>query len=362
MRRLLANIHWFIGITLGAVLAFSGVTGALMAFGPELTDWAAGGGAFVDGGSSAVALSPAQLYARIQPAVPGRRIVDITTWADPRRPARVRIDVPGFMGPTSPVPEIRMANPYSGELLPARPAGQRIAFFMHWLHEVHQGHVGGPRDAAPRYAAFAVGLASLSLLVMALSGLYLRWPRGRAARSWRAWLRVDVRLRGRAFLWNLHTVVGTVVLLAYVLSAHSGAFQSGPMSWYGNGMRAMLGLAPMPHAPGPPPAGPPGAPPRLPDRPVRLIAMAPDGFFDADYDAVHASIARLDPATGIATPEAEPAPARGPGAWLGANNQLLHEGRVFGRAGTAVIALASLAMPLFYVTGWMMYLKRRRRA
>jgi len=37
----------------------------------------------------------------------------------------------------------------------------------------------------------------------------------------------------------------------------------------------------------------------------------------------------------------------------------LHSGSYFGLAGVIVFLIASLAMPLFAVTGWLMYLRRR---
>jgi sulfite reductase (NADPH) flavoprotein alpha-component len=39
----------------------------------------------------------------------------------------------------------------------------------------------------------------------------------------------------------------------------------------------------------------------------------------------------------------------------------LHSGSFFGEAGVVLMMLASLAMPLFPITGWMMYLDRRRK-
>jgi sulfite reductase (NADPH) flavoprotein alpha-component len=39
----------------------------------------------------------------------------------------------------------------------------------------------------------------------------------------------------------------------------------------------------------------------------------------------------------------------------------LHSGRFFGLPGTIAFMFASLGMPLFAVTGWMLYLERRRK-
>jgi sulfite reductase (NADPH) flavoprotein alpha-component len=38
----------------------------------------------------------------------------------------------------------------------------------------------------------------------------------------------------------------------------------------------------------------------------------------------------------------------------------IHRGHFFGIPGMALLMLSSLALPLFVVTGWMMYLDRRR--
>ncbi|MCC7463661.1 MAG: PepSY domain-containing protein [Gammaproteobacteria bacterium] len=297
LRRILFQCHWFVGITLGALLAFSGLTGGLMAFGPQLTDFFSGGYQPV-GRHGAAPLGAGELYARVQAALPGRKITELTTYADPGRPARVRLAVAASrIGPTAPIAETRMVDPYSGVLLPARPLGPAMERCVHWLREVHQGHWGGPASPVARSGGLLVGLGSVLLLLLVLSGLYLRWPAGRSVRSWRAWLAIYPRLKGRAFLFNLHAVVGTVALLFLLVSAHSGAFQSGPMGWYGNGVRALFGL---PHG---------------------------------------ATQSTLDIRSGVITPQLLAAAARTVGERLLATNQILHEGRLFGPAGTRCTAV-----------------------
>lgn len=49
------------------------------------------------------------------------------------------------------------------------------------------------------------------------------------------------------------------------------------------------------------------------------------------------------------------------GQMLVDRNQEIHEGRIFGVVGVSLMMTAGFAMPVFYITGWMMYLKRRRR-
>jgi uncharacterized iron-regulated membrane protein len=96
-------------------MAFSGLTGGLMAFGPELTDYFSGGHKKVEA-HGAPPLPQSNLQARVHAALPERRSSKITTYAGPSRPAR--------------------------------PLGQSVERFIHWLHGVHQGHWGGPSSSS----------------------------------------------------------------------------------------------------------------------------------------------------------------------------------------------------------------------
>ena len=49
------------------------------------------------------------------------------------------------------------------------------------------------------------------------------------------------------------------------------------------------------------------------------------------------------------------------GSQLLASVYALHVGSYFGMAGRILMMLASLAMPLFFITGWLLYLDRRRK-
>src|SRR5262245_65168685 len=84
------------------------------------------------------------------------------------------------------------------------------------------------------------GASTLALVVLCLSGLYLRWPRKML--DWRAWLTFNTALKGRPFLWRLHAVTGTWVLLLYLLACLTGLFWS--YEWYRNGLYAFTGASP----------------------------------------------------------------------------------------------------------------------
>ena len=405
LKKILFQLHWFVGITLGAIMAFSGLTGGLMAFGPELTN-------YFSGAYEQVAvlpqghLEPAALYAKIQAAQPDKSIAKLTIYDEPGRLAKVTYARPaGSMGPMSARAEMQNVNPYTGELLPIKPAGRAVNIFMMWLRDVHQGHWGSPGGISD-WASIAIGLGSVLLLGMALTGIYMRWPRGKAMRNWRSWLKIHPKLKGRAFLWNLHAVFGTCAFLIYLIIAHSGAYQNGEMRWYGNAARSVFGVpllaergaggggpngqagmgagptansetnpienpsmgmsaagfAPGGAGPGSGPgsgSGPQGMPNNM--QGVSVVYMSEESYIDSDTDEINARAATLNPTTGALTPKPAQATTGALGETFDRNNQIIHEGRVFGPIGSFLFMLAGLSMPVFYITGMMMYLQRRRR-
>src|SRR5690606_34387446 len=70
-----------------------------------------------------------------------------------------------------------------------------------------------------------------------LSGIYLRWPK---KHSLKQWLMVKPQLKGRNFLWDLHAVIGTWVVIFYLLLAFTGLYWS--YGWWRDGMFKMMGV------------------------------------------------------------------------------------------------------------------------
>ena len=223
MRRVLFNVHWLLGITAGLVLAVVGFTGSMLSFEKQIVT------SLNDG-----------IYLQAP------RGIDRN---DPRVIAS----------------EAQVGKMFFRE--------------VRKLHRWLMVGEAGDRDVGRQI----VGACTLLLLVMAASGLYLRWPRGN--QTWRSVLIPKLKLRGRALLWNLHSTAGLWCLLIYLLIALTGLTWSYPsyrdllLSWWGADVRKLF----------------------LP----------------------------------------------------------LHSGQFFGVAGTIVFMLASLCMPLFAITGWILYLQRR---
>ncbi|WP_390342509.1 PepSY domain-containing protein [Variovorax boronicumulans] len=357
LRRVWFQIHWFIGITAGSVLVVIGLSGATLSFRAEITDLLNPIAA-----ASAAPLAPPALLERLQADSPGRRIATLTVYAEPGRPARVGFAPP----PGERRGETRFADPATGALLPD-PVGEH---FFEFVEELHRWLLL-PRDDGKPITGSLAGL----LLLLALSGLYLRWPRRPFA--WRQWLRIDFALRGRAFLWNLHAVVGTVALLVYVVSTTTG------MYWAFDGLRkAVDGAAG---------EGRVVRAERAPaDAPVTLdLARVWQAFVDttggdwslvtlrlparngaqveANYLRTHPEHERarnrlyLHAATGETLRHERYADKPLAGRLVNSIYPL-HMGTYWGLPGRIVMMLTSLGLALFAISGWMMYLGRRRTA
>ncbi len=384
LKKIWFQVHWLLGITAGIVLAVVGVTGATLSFEHEIKRWINPGVMTVTPQAGGP-LSPADLLARVQTAVPGARIASLTLSADPENAARVLFaPKPGSANKRG---EASYLDPYTGELL-GKPDGEK---FFRLIMEIHRWLAAGDTGKA------IVGASTIALIVLCLSGLYLRWPRN--ALNWRAWLSFDVRHKGRSFLWSLHAVAGTWALLFYLMASLTGLYWS--YNWYrdalftltGTPRPAQQGMARPTRADVQAKAAQPDNEPkrdraqkdrqapqadvalawsafrrevaqyktmtlRLPDKPGQQVQIT---YLDAApaHDRANNRLL-LHPVSG-AVIEHERYTDKPAGAKLMSSMFALHSGSFFGLPGLVLMMLASAIMPLFAITGWMLYLDRRRK-
>ncbi|MFG0630428.1 PepSY domain-containing protein [Pseudomonas sp. xss_2] len=372
VKKSLFQLHWFFGITAGLVLALMGTTGAIWSFQEELLRLFNAEVLKVQVRQEGV-LPPAELVRRVE-AAQGDKVSML--WVDTREgnAARVFFTPP----PGQRRGELRYADPYTGELK-GEVAGQDFFNLMLNLHRfLTIGDTGRQ----------ITGACTLLLIFFCLSGLYLRWPR--KALNWRTWLTLDWAKKGRAFNWDLHAVAGTWCLLFYLLFALTGLFWS--YEWYRDGLNRLLADAPAAgeqhkrsegrgrHGPqkvdhNAPPlvvdydaiwsnlkdAAGPGLTTynlRLPPaggQPATLFYLLENAAHERALNTI-----TLDPATGQIT-RLERYADKSFKAQLLQSVYALHVGSYFGLPGRIIVTLASLSMPLFFVTGWLLYLDRRRK-
>jgi sulfite reductase (NADPH) flavoprotein alpha-component len=365
-RKVLFQLHWIVGITAGIVLALVGATGALLSFEQQIVASLAREGRVVEA-AGRTPLSAADLLTRVSSGQQEKRIVGLSIAREPSQTVRV----------TFAPREQRYVDPYTATLL--APTTNGAETFFRNVRSLHRwlmlGELGD-RDVGRQI----VGACTMLLIFMALTGLYLRWPRGPAARRWKTWLIPDFRLKGRAFLWNLHSVIGTWVLPVYLVIALTGLQWS--YEWYRDGLYNIARVER--------PAGPQGAregrgpgAPGVPDlaaftRAWQTFTQETAGRFSSvnvnlaarpgkpmefryleerpRHERAFNSLA-IDGEGKVVKSERyadKPLAAR-----LVSSIFPLHSGSYFGLVGVIVFLVASLAMPVFTVTGWIMYLQRR---
>ena len=354
-KTVLFQVHWFLGITAGTVLALMGLTGAALSFEDDLLR----------------ALNP-QFAAVATQQGDGRQALPLDTLVatlgegSDTALQRLRVDATGQRPSVARFDGGRdnwvYFDPYTGE----RFSALRGQGFFDFTEDLHRRLVAGDRGR------LVTGICTIILLVFVLSGIYLRWPR--QWWSWRTWLSVEWKHSGRSFLWSLHSVIGTWVLPVYLMIALTGLWWS--FDWYRDGLTRLLG--------GQSAATPtlqagatldlqrvqaglyalPGVREgyidlRLPargDRPVTARVMSADSsHHDRAYDTL-----QIDPGSGAVLDQRAYADLDGGEKVLG-SMFALHSGSFFGLPGRLIVMLSSLMMVLFFVTGWMLYLDRRAK-
>ena len=362
LKKTLFQLHWFFGITAGLVLALMGITGAAVSFQDE-TLRALNPTVLKVEKREAGVLPPAELVRKLE-VTEGKTVSMLWVESDSGNAARVFFTAP----PGERRGQMRYFDPYTGDYM-GDATGQDVFGFILQLHRfLAMGETGRQ----------ITGACTLILLFFCLSGLYLRWPR--QAANWRAWLTLDWRKKGRSFNWDLHSVFGTWCLLFYLLAALTGLSWS--YDWYNQGLTKLLSDAPQNERMrkrGPPPAGPApvanydaiwstiysNAGPGLSAYNIRMPAVAGQPAIvyyllkTSPHDRALNQI-NLDPATGEVKSHDQYA-SKTLKSQLLTSIYALHTGSYFGLVGRIILTVSALCMPLFFITGWLLYLDRRRK-
>jgi len=215
------QIHWFLGITAGLVLSIMGVTGAIYSYEQQILKWI-NTDSYTVQAQSGPKLSPAELYQHFKQQNPEMQINSVSLDASPTGSSTVNIAKEGARRGYN-----MMVNPYTAEVLPEIKGRE----FFQFIQQLHRYLTMGPVGKQ------ITGACALMLVFFVLSGLYLRWPKRHSVKQW---LAVKPQLKGRNFIWDLHAVVGTWVVIFYLILACTGLYWS--YDWWRNGMFKVLGV------------------------------------------------------------------------------------------------------------------------
>lgn len=373
LKRIVFQTHWLLGITAGLVLAVVGVSGAMLSYKEPILE-ALNRDAYAIEAQGRAPLDKSELIAAIAKQVPDKRVVSLMFSQDPNRAIRVTLNdkrvqprepAASQTKQSPPRRERRYVDPFTGMLLSMQASSSET--FFNSMEQLHRNLLAGPIGKG------LVGASTIVLVFMALSGLYLRWPR--RALDWRVWLKMSFKLRGNAFWLRLHAVLGTWVLLSYLLVALTGLYFAYP--WYRASVVSLVGAHPP--ARGPIPLEQSNIAPFDAERVWAALRVQHIPFLSAEltlperasqaaelrYLPTNAPHERafnrlvLRPDTGEVVLD-ERYEDRSAADRFVASMFPLHAGSYFGPLGLLIMMLASLAMPIFAASGWMLYLQRRR--
>jgi uncharacterized iron-regulated membrane protein len=370
LRSVLLQAHSIVGLAISLVLAVIGLTGATMSFEDEILD-ALNANIMHAAPSAAPLLTPDAIVAALQAANFPGKVSALTLSSDPSKAVHVRFGRDDGVRPAS-----VYVDPFDGHVL-GRPTAEEFFATVRQLHR----WLLIPGDSKG-WGRQVTGIAAIGLVVLLISGLVLRWPRH--LRSIRAWLRPNWTMRGRGFQFSLHSVVGTWVLPVYLLIAITGLWYS--FDWYRDGATWLLSSRPSAAA----------AMPAKQPRPARA-ANAEVGPLTFDrawsvflqeqgsrYNTAQlllptggATVMRIRSIPHGATREGQrdefriDAPSgrvvsaaiyanKGTGDKVLASVLDIHRGIVLGWPGRLLFMLAASLMPLFTVTGFLLYFSRRK--
>ena len=238
-RNILFWIHLITGIAAGIVIAIMSFTGVVIAFEKQIIEWAERDIRTVQVPSPGAARLPVEdLVERVRAVRTDGQPTAVTVFLDPASSVIVNI------GRGS----VTFINPYTGEVLGNGAEGVRG--FFRWNVELHRW-LAASGDNRPVGKAIT-GASNAVFLFLAISGLYLWWPRKWTRRAMRPSLWFRRGLKGKARDWNWHNVIGFWTLPVIIVLAASGMVIS--YKWASNLVFTVMG-SPAPTTQGPPGAG-----------------------------------------------------------------------------------------------------------
>jgi sulfite reductase (NADPH) flavoprotein alpha-component len=366
-KKIFFQIHWFLGITAGLILSLMGVTGAIYSYEPQILKWI-NQDSYVVEVAQTPKLTPAQLYQHFNQQQPEIEINSITIASDPTASSTVNIKKERARRGYN-----MMVNPYTAEVLPDIKGRDTLQF----IQRLHRNLTAG------EFGAQITGASTLMLIFFVLSGIYLRFPKKHSIKQW---LFIKPKLKGRNFIWDLHAVVGTWVIVFYLLFACTGLYWS--YDWWRAGMFKVMGVEQ--------PQRNQQNNERGKDKQPKLAKAQVNSILTQTWTGVNAQIGREYSSLTLNIPKNADAKvelsfvdaipqherARNQAIYNYQDNKFekfelyedkklnekimssmlpVHRGSFFGSTYQFIAMLASLAMPLFFITGWMLYLKRRKQ-
>lgn len=243
-RKVLFWLHLIAGLIGGIVILIMCVTGAVLSFEKNITEWAEGGQRVVSPVGERLPIST--IFAKVIEAKPDAKPSGVTVTNDPASAVTVSLGREGQL----------FVDPYSGAIKGQGSPGLRS--FFRFNTDLHR-YIAFPGEARNAGKALT-GVSNLLFLFLAVSGLYIWLPRIWSWKHFRPvfWFRRTRSGKARDFNW--HNVIGfwcSLALIVFTLTATVMSYQ-----WANNLLYTLSGSpAPQQQGGGPQGGGPQGGRP-----------------------------------------------------------------------------------------------------
>lgn len=215
-RQILFWSHLAAGLFAGLFIGVMCFTGTTLAFEDEIVAWAERDAREVVPLATPTRLSFDELRGKLREAQPEFRATSITLQNDPAAAITFSTGRDGGF----------YVNPYTGEV--RQPTSTKVHDFMHVLLDWHR-FLGREGEQRP-LGKLINGICNIAFFVLAVSGLYLWWPRTFNWRGVKAIVLFNWKLSGKARDFNWHNTIGlwsAPILIVLTLTAVPISFRWG---------------------------------------------------------------------------------------------------------------------------------------
>ncbi|MEO0558166.1 MAG: PepSY-associated TM helix domain-containing protein [Bacteroidota bacterium] len=216
LRTLFLQVHLYLGLITGLVIAVVCFTGAVLVFEEEIEHALNPEFYFVEAQPQRLPLK--EVRTRLETSLPGDTVTSVTVYADPNRSLQFRSTEGARV----------FANPYTGAHLGTSVYRET---FLYTVFALHRWLLAGDTGK------LIVGTCTLLFLLILISGAWVWWPRNR--NQLKARTRITRKRGWKRFNFDLHVSLGiyaTVFLFIFAFTGLAWSFE-----WFHNGIYKVTG-------------------------------------------------------------------------------------------------------------------------
>lgn len=227
MKNIFRNIHLWLSVPFGLLIALICFSGAMLVFETEVTEFCRRDLYYV-GKVGAAPLPMGEVAEKVAAALPDSvSVTGISVFADPERAWQVNLSKPRRAS--------IYVDQYTGEV---KGRYERAPFFL-LMFKLHRWLLDSMEPGGGIFwGKMIVGTSTLMFVFVLISGLVIWWPRTK--RALRNSLKITANKGWRRFWYGLHVAGGIYVLVFLLVMALTGLTWS--FSWYRAGFYKIFGV------------------------------------------------------------------------------------------------------------------------